>query len=128
MHQALHVRDLMSPQMVTVGLEEGVKVLRTLILEGHHRHVLVVDGKGALRGVVSHRDLLAQTEAGNGDRPSTVAQIMTAPAVTVDPEATVAAAAQLMFERRLGCLPVLEGEALVGILTEADFVRHLGRR
>lgn len=53
---------------------------------------------------------------------------MSSPVVTVHPEADVRRAAEILLERKLGCLPVVAGGRLVGILTESDFVRRLSRR
>ena len=49
---------------------------------------------------------------------------MSKPPITVSADATVKAAARLMAEERIGCLPVLEGEELVGLLTETDVLRY----
>jgi CBS domain-containing membrane protein len=54
-----------------------------------------------------------------------VAEIMTVVPETADPEMLVEEAGQLLLEYKFGCLPVVEGTKLVGILTEADFVRHV---
>ena len=43
--------------------------------------------------------------------------------MTVGPHEPLANAARLMLEQKVGCLPVVDGEKLVGILTESDFVR-----
>ena len=47
---------------------------------------------------------------------------MTEPVVTTSPQAKISVAAQLMHERKIGCLPVLDGTKLVGILTESDLI------
>ena len=52
-----------------------------------------------------------------------VREIMSTEVETVDPDVDLKAAAQMMLDNKIGCLPVVEGEHLVGILTEADFVR-----
>ena len=48
---------------------------------------------------------------------------MTEPVITTTPDTTLADAACVMADRKVGCLPVVEQGALVGILTEGDFVR-----
>jgi CBS domain-containing membrane protein len=45
----------------------------------------------------------------------------------VSPDTDIREAAQIMFDNKYGCLPVTVGDRLVGILTEADFVRFLAR-
>jgi CBS domain-containing membrane protein len=43
---------------------------------------------------------------------------------TVEPDESLRAAAQMLLENKIGCEPVVEGEKLIGILTESDFVRR----
>src|SRR5262249_34058144 len=54
-----------------------------------------------------------------------VAEIMTTSVETVEPDTPLSDAAQIMMENKYGCLPVLDGMELVGILTESDFVRFV---
>jgi acetoin utilization protein AcuB len=53
-----------------------------------------------------------------------VGDVMTVPAVTIDPGAPVQEAARAMEEKRIGCLPVVEEGRLVGILTDTDILRY----
>jgi acetoin utilization protein AcuB len=48
---------------------------------------------------------------------------MSEPPITVSPEVRVTKAARLMMEKKIGCLPVVEGETLVGLVTETDLLR-----
>jgi CBS domain-containing protein len=54
-----------------------------------------------------------------------VEEVMVHEVETVEPTAPLSEAAALMLENKFGCLPVVEGDRLVGILTESDFVRHV---
>jgi CBS domain-containing membrane protein len=54
-----------------------------------------------------------------------VREIMRAEVLTVGPGTDAREAAQIMLDRKIGCLPVVDGKRLVGILTEADFLRYL---
>jgi CBS domain-containing protein len=56
-------------------------------------------------------------------RQVVVKEAMSAEIHTTGPEASIAEAARIMIERKVGCLPVVEGEKLIGIVTESDFVR-----
>jgi acetoin utilization protein AcuB len=49
---------------------------------------------------------------------------MSTPPITISPDATVEEAARVMSGRKIGCLPVLEGDQLLGILTETDVLRY----
>jgi CBS domain-containing protein len=50
---------------------------------------------------------------------------MVADAVVTTPQTTLSEAARVMLKHKIGCLPVLDGDKLVGIITESDFVAHV---
>jgi len=52
-------------------------------------------------------------------------EVMNRPVTTISPDATVREAARIMLERKIGCLPVVEGESLVGLVTETDILRYV---
>ena len=99
------------------------------------RHVPIVDAEGHLLGLVTHRDLLSKAFGGGQDLPRSirqpylrsipVAEVMTRRLTTAPPEAVLSDAAGTMVDRRCGCLPIVEGGRLVGILTATDFVRYV---
>ena len=60
--------------------------------------------------------------------PILAKDLMTSPAITITPEATIKEAAQLMLDKRVHCLPVLNtNQRLVGIITNTDFSVHSGK-
>jgi CBS domain-containing protein len=86
------------------------------------RHVLVVDQKSNLVGVVSDRDVLRSLGKVSG-KPLVVGSVMTRHVRTVRPSTPAHEAAAMMLEHKIGCLPVLDDdEHLVGIITETDFL------
>ena len=125
----LRVRDAMTSEAATLLPEDELSIADDVMRLGRIRHLPVVDAEGVLRGIVSQRDLLrsALRSQAEGALPSSsrlrVSEVMTPEAIVADADAPLAEAASLMFERKLGCLPVIENGKLVGILTEADFVR-----
>jgi CBS domain-containing protein len=89
----------------------------------HIRHVPVVDEQGRLVGLLSHRTLLRLLARGLPDgEPVAIREIMTADPVTVAPSTPTLEAIELMRTHRVGCLPVVEDGALVGIVTAQDFL------
>jgi CBS domain-containing protein len=80
-------------------------------------------------GVISHRSLLRLVAQGSGSenpRRLTVDVIMKKDPLTVNPETPTLEAIHLMRAHKVGCLPVVRNEKLVGIITEHDFIRVAG--
>lgn len=132
----LRVRDLMTWEVAIVLPDTEADTAWNLMSERGLRHLVVVDRDGDLAGVVSHRDLLRNALIEQSDVPrfverellanTRVREVMTSPVETADPEQDVGSAARTLFDNKLGCLPVVEGGRVVGILTESDFVRWFG--
>jgi CBS domain-containing membrane protein len=129
---AWSVADLMTRDVRTVGANDPVAAAKALMDSGGFRHVVVVDEEGAIEGVLSHRDLFFGPLAwsiGQGQaayekllNASRVKDVTHGDVATIDATAPLQEAATLMRERKIGCLPVVEGDRLVGVLTEGDFV------
>ena len=100
---------------------------------GHVRHMPVVQG-GRLLGVVSERDLLRASLSSLTDFQEEahraflhgveIGRVMSSPPVVIHPDASVEEAAKLMAERKIGCLPVVEEDRLLGLITETDVLRY----
>ena len=131
----LLVSDLMTEEVFTLRASDDLTALYDLMDAEHIRHIPVIDGEKDVVGLVTHRDLLRSALSGRGELPlsmqrailgrMTVENIMMRDIETIEPDAPIGEAAQVMLENKYGCLPVVEGKRLVGILTEADFVRCL---
>lgn len=128
------VRDLMTDRVFSLQPADDLEALYDLMDAHHVRHVPIVDRDGDLVGLVTQRDL-ARSALGTQDvlplsaqqeilRRRKVREIMATEVETVEPDASLKAAAEMLLENKIGCLPVVEGAHLVGILTESDFVRH----
>jgi acetoin utilization protein AcuB len=89
-------------------------------------HHLVVTRNSDVVGILSDRD--AGSGVGAGVRAlHTVGDLMTSDVVTVRPNDTIRSVANVMRGRTIGCVPVIEGQRLVGIVTVSDLLRLLGR-
>jgi CBS domain-containing membrane protein len=122
----------MSDVVATLELGDTLKTAAEQMQAGRIRHLPVVDGQQRLVGLVSHRQVLSawvshgdpnheRVERIAGDVP--IEALMERNVLTVTPDTTAAMAAALMESSKFGCLPVLDHGKLVGIITEADFVR-----
>lgn len=120
----------MSTDLETARVGETIDIASTIIALADIRHLPILDAGEKLAGVVTHRDLLAKFgelegrdgEAADGSQVR-VEEIMTVNVATVGPEDPVLKAAEIMLERKYGCLPVVADDGKVlGIVTESDFV------
>jgi len=126
------VRDIMPDHMVTISESDTLSTVEDIMTLGRVRHMPVVHG-GKLVGVVSERDLLRASLSNlsgidDGRRRAflhgvEIARVMSSPPVVVHPDETVEAAARVMAENKIGCLPVLEDGRLLGLITETDVLR-----
>jgi CBS domain-containing membrane protein len=129
----LRVRDLMTPSVVNVRPEDTVATAYELMLDNRFRHLVVIDRDGDLVGLLTHRDLLRHSLIERAELPLSlqrtvmrrirVEEVMTSEVETVEAGRPLEEAASIMFENKYGCLPVVAGSRVEGILTESDFVR-----
>jgi CBS domain-containing membrane protein len=127
------VKEIMATELRTIDRNQTLDVAEELTASSHIRHLPVVEGARVV-GVLSQRDLfqaaLARTlgYGSNGRkrvlRTIAVKEVMSEPAVTVEASTAIREAARLMVSRKIGCLPVVDRDALVGLVTEGDVVRH----
>jgi len=122
----MKVREVMtSARLATARPWDTLPLAAQLMVWSNARHLPVVRD-GHVVGVVSQRDLLGHDRLhGTGTTPATVEDVMHSPAITADADAPLSSAVSLMFEHKLGCLPVLRAGTLVGILTTTDLLRHM---
>src|SRR6185436_16613012 len=130
--RTLHVRDLMTMKPITVTPDTGMLEARQRMMEERIRH-LVVTEEGRVVGIVTDRDIrlnlpspassLSVWEMNFLLAKLTVGDVMTRSVLIVDPKRSAAEAAHIMLTHKIGALPVTEGERLVGIITESDFLR-----
>lgn len=131
------VKEWMTPNPVTIASDASMVEARSLMEHDDISRLLVVDQDEFLVGILSLRDvveawpsrftMLEPTEIRELMARVLVDEVMTAKVVTVDPETSIAEAANLMFEHTVGALPVLENRRIVGILTYSDLLRGLVR-
>lgn len=125
----MFVRDCMTHNPITLNLESDPLAGIALCKSGRFRHLPVVDGEDHLIGVVSRNDLerfLAEKEGpGVMERQHYVKQINMQEVAHTHPESPLEEAVKLMIETKTSCLPVVEGEKLIGILTQTDLLEAL---
>jgi CBS domain-containing protein len=122
----------MTRQLLTIGPDDPIVMLEQQMEAFRFRHLPVVEGD-VLVGLISHSDLLhASSSRLSKSAPEENAILHQLPAwrimredlVTVRPDEPLERVAALLWETRVGCLPVTEEDGtLVGIITEGDFIR-----
>jgi acetoin utilization protein AcuB len=132
----MKVRELMSGAPITVSPDTTVFDARRLMQKERIRHLLVTEDR-RLVGIITDRDIrlnmpsqatsLSVWEVNYLLARLTVGQAMTKSVIITGPDRDARAAAQLMLEHKVGALPVLDGEHLIGILTETDILRAFAR-
>ena len=121
------VRDVMNHPVITIETGTSLQEANDLMWQQGVRHLPVME-HGRLVGIVTDRDLRISTSefAPMPYSPQArVEEVMTAPVLTADPLDPVEEAAKVMRDRRIGCLPVVEGRELVGIITGIDLLDSL---
>ena len=118
------VGQFMSTDLFTVSPDDLIDLAASVMDWRHIRHVPVEDQEGRLVGLITHRGLLRMmiNSANSNTKVTTVREIMVADPVTVTPLTSSLEAMDMMRKNRVGCLPVVEGDQLVGIITSYDFL------
>lgn len=127
------VSDVMQKNPICVNLNENLDTAAGLLSDNNIRHLPVIDSEGDVHGVVSDRDLLSailRIPPGKLldriENPWNIVKIKTVMSKTpevVTPDTTLIEAGALLLENKISCLPVVEGNHLVGIITSSDFVK-----
>ena len=128
----MKIEEIMRTDVVTVKLQSPVKEAFEIMRQKGFRHLPVVDEAGRVQGILSDRDIRNITVILDRDSqrpedyliPNTaeVQEIMAEAPMMATPDGDVRWAVELMRDRGFHCLPVLEGEKLVGILTVSDLL------
>ena len=120
-HSYRTVSQFMSTDLFTVSPDDLIDLAASVMDWRHVRHVPVEDQEGRLVGLITHRGLLRMMIS-SSTKLTTVREIMVPDPVTVSPSTSSLEAMELMRNNRVGCLPVVEGDQLVGIITSYDFL------
>ena len=118
----LRVEQYMRTDLFTVHEDDAIEMVANLMTWERIRHVPVEDQNHRLLGVVTHRAVMRFLMSGGSSRNTSVADIMKREPATVTPSTATLEALQTMRRLKVGCLPVLLDDKLVGLVTEEDFM------
>ena len=131
------VRNWMTREVVTVGPGLALVEAAALMARRRIRHLPVIDRDSRLVGIVTRTDVFHGTPlqvnpfsaagidlgAATGGQSLSVAHVMSSNLSTTTADSPIECAAALMHDRKIGALPVMRGEELVGLITESDILR-----
>ena len=129
----LKVKDIMSTEVFVLTEIQSLALVRFLMKLKHIRHIPIVDDNNVFIGLLTHRDLLSHTislladpderEQNELDRQIAIKEVMKRNVLTVEPDMELCEVIPVLLENKYGCLPVVDDKKLVGIITEADFLK-----
>lgn len=127
----LNVEQFMTTDIFTVQKDDVIELVADMMEWRKIRYMLVDDKEGTLVGLVTTRKLLrhfSKAKKGLNKKVSKlVKEIMIEKPITISPNDKLMDAMELMRKNKIGCLPVVDGTELVGVITEMDFLRISGR-
>jgi acetoin utilization protein AcuB len=131
----MFVRDQMTPHPVTITPESSITAAQRVMKENNVRHLPVISPGGALIGLLTRTTLeqvlpsrlttLSVYELHYQLEKVTVRDAMLRQVITTTEDVPIEQAARLMWEKKIGCLPVMRGNKLVGIVTDIDLMRTM---
>ncbi len=131
----MNVKEIMSTRLVTVEMDDTLKVVKVIFDNVNIHHLLVV-GDGKLMGVISDRDMLKALSPNIGTLSETnkdtislnkrVHQIMSSEPVTLTPDADISDAIEIFNKHDISCIPVVDDENKpVGIISWRDIIKAI---
>jgi acetoin utilization protein AcuB len=127
------VKDRMTPNPEAVTTDTSLKEALDLVRSKPFRHLPVMDENAKLVGVVTEKSLvyasptptttLSVFEVDYILSRTKIGQVIQGPVVTVGPDLPIEEAARVMVDHRIGCLPVVEDDELLGIISDTDIFR-----
>jgi CBS domain-containing protein len=117
----MNVSDIMHTDVVTVGADDTFSDVAKVLRE-HGISSVVIRGDRGPAGIVTERDFVNLLADGGDARSTKVGERMTRDLATVEPRSDIADAAQLMADRKIRHLPVVDKDELVGIISIRDLI------
>ncbi|PKN09574.1 MAG: hypothetical protein CVU73_01075 [Deltaproteobacteria bacterium HGW-Deltaproteobacteria-8] len=127
------ISELMTSPVYSLRETDTLQSARVLMDQKRIRHVPITTGNNIFRGLITNRDVLANTISHLADIDQAtqneidagipLQEIMRTDVRTVSSQDSVKDAANILYNNKYGCLPVVDDGKLVGIVTEADFLQ-----
>ncbi|MGC9402804.1 CBS domain-containing protein [Vibrio genomosp. F10] len=126
----IKVEDMMTRNPHTLLRSHTLSDAKNMMEALDIRHIPVVDAERKVLGIITQRGVLAAQESSLQKLPSDQSYTLSTPLndvmhtkiMTVSPHAGLKESAKYMQKHKVGCLPIVDGDELVGIITDSDFV------
>lgn len=116
------IEQIMQTELITVSEDDPVQLVTNIMSWQNIRHMPVENRLGEIVGIVTTKNLMHfYCNHQNGGSPTPVREIMETRLITVTPQTKTLDALALLKKHNIGCLPVLQGKKLAGLVTERDF-------
>ena len=126
------IEEFMTSEPYTLRETDSINDAWEVMIGKHIRHIPVIDDENHVLGLITQRDVLAATDPGDIREAKnashelksdlTLAEIMTRDVKVIHKEDSLRQAALYLQSHKFGCLPVISGGSLVGIITDSDFI------
>ncbi|MBF0288675.1 MAG: CBS domain-containing protein [SAR324 cluster bacterium] len=116
----LKVEQLMNKECCVISPDLSVGLTAEQMVRESHSYVFLTNRRHELQGAVSYRIILRHVVDLPQPYSTPIEQIMKKDLITISPDASALSAIALMLKNQIGCLPVIEGNHLLGMLTEHD--------
>ncbi|MBO1519244.1 CBS domain-containing protein [Oceanisphaera pacifica] len=130
----MRVQEIMTRRIATVHQDDRLAQVQDIFTQSAFRHLLVLNSQEVLCGIISHADMTralspylgtdAEVERDRDTLQRRVHQVMSRDVITITGAATLESAARIMLEHNIGCLPVMEQDKLVGLVSWKDLLRQ----
>ncbi|MCS7368950.1 MAG: CBS domain-containing protein [archaeon GBS-70-058] len=119
------VKDFMTRTIYTIDCKASVLEAAKMMLSKNTGYLIVLDG-GIPAGMIGERDIVFKVVA-LGKDPSNVkvGEIMSKPLITIDPDATISEAIDIMVKNGIRRIPVVKDGIIYGVFTTRDLMAHL---
>jgi acetoin utilization protein AcuB len=116
------VEEIMKKNVITLSGLDTLGRAKLLMFENGIRHLPVVDNQSTVVGLVTRSDIYNNYLANGDDNKTFIQNIMNRNVITGHPLDFVEEVSAIFYEHKIGCLPIVEDEKLVGIITETDML------
>lgn len=116
----MDISEIMTANPIVLMPSDSLVDASRIMHDKRIRHIPIVDNKGDLQGLITQRDLLAATSSDKNNYY--VGDIMRRKVRTISECSNMRNAALIMQQHKIGALPVMRDDKLIGIITDSDYV------